>query len=72
VNRERKPRCPSCGGSDIRHSKPGGILDALMLACSRSPYRCRRCERRFYFNNSPGAPAPQQPVADQAAAGGER
>ncbi len=43
-----KLQCPRCHGSDIRHSLPRGILDSLMMAFGKKPYRCRRCERRFY------------------------
>ena len=41
-------RCPSCGGADVRHSLQRGIVDSFMKAIGRTPYRCRRCERRFY------------------------
>ena len=27
---------------------PRGFLDSVMMALGRKPYRCRRCERRFY------------------------
>ena len=43
-----KFRCPSCSGLDIRKSLPKGALDSIMLLFSRKPFRCRRCERRFY------------------------
>jgi hypothetical protein len=33
---------------DIRHSFPNGLLDSIMTSLGRKPYRCRRCERRFY------------------------
>ena len=28
------------------HSR--GLLDSIMTAFGKKPYRCRRCERRFY------------------------
>ena len=43
-----KIRCPSCGGADIRHSLPRGLLDSLMMAFGKAPFRCRGCERRFH------------------------
>jgi DNA-directed RNA polymerase subunit RPC12/RpoP len=43
-----KLRCPNCGGADIRHSLRRGILDWLMNVFDKAPFRCRRCERRFY------------------------
>jgi uncharacterized C2H2 Zn-finger protein len=49
---EQKLRCPNCHGADIRHSLPRGILDSIMLSFGRSPFRCRRCERRFYQNTA--------------------
>jgi DNA-directed RNA polymerase subunit RPC12/RpoP len=52
-------RCPSCGGADIRHSLPRGLLDSFMMAFGKTPFRCRRCERRFY--RSVAVPAPAGP-----------
>src|ERR1019366_2772813 len=52
-------RCPSCGGADIRHSLPRGLLDWFMMAFGKAPFRCRRCERRFY--RSVAVPAPAEP-----------
>ena len=70
---QQKLRCPSCGGADIRHSLPNGILDSMMLAFGRSPFRCRRCERRFYQNTALGMPAAPTPhPAEQASAETER
>jgi len=62
LNSESKPRCPGCGGSDTRRSRPGGVLDSMMLTLGRSPYRCRCCERRFYIHDTPSAPAAEPPV----------
>ena len=45
---QAKPRCPSCGGKDTRHSLPGGVLDAFMQMFRKHPFRCRNCRRRFY------------------------
>ena len=41
-------RCPSCSGADIRHSLPRGFLDSFMTMFGKAPFRCRRCDRRFY------------------------
>jgi hypothetical protein len=43
-----KFRCPGCGGLDVRHSLRRGAIDSLMLMFHRTPFRCRRCDRRFY------------------------
>ena len=43
-----KFRCPGCGGLDVRHSLRRGALDSLMMVFHRTPFRCRRCDRRFY------------------------
>jgi hypothetical protein len=48
LNSDEKLRCPSCGGVDVRHSQRRGLLDSLMSALHKEPYRCRFCQRRFY------------------------
>ena len=32
----------------MRRSLQRGIVDSVMKAMGKMPYRCRRCERRFY------------------------
>jgi hypothetical protein len=54
-------RCPSCGGADIRHSLPRGLLDSFMMALGKAPFRCRRCERRFHRHVA--IPLPVEPDA---------
>ena len=42
-------RCRKCGSKDIRRSKEGGVIDALVHAIfGRVPYRCRSCRARFF------------------------
>jgi hypothetical protein len=57
-------RCPSCGGPDVRHSLPRGILDSIMGVFHKTPFRCRRCERRFYSEEL----LPDEESEDQEAA----
>jgi DNA-directed RNA polymerase subunit RPC12/RpoP len=59
-----KIRCPSCGGLDVRHSLPRGILDSIMGVFHKTPFRCRRCERRFYSEEL----LPEEGSEDQDAA----
>ena len=42
------PRCPNCGGKDIRPSFAEGMRDSIMLFFQMTPFRCRACEKRFY------------------------
>ena len=56
-----KFRCPSCGGADIRHSLPRGLWDSFLMAFGKTPFRCRRCERRFYRHTA--TPALAEPEA---------
>jgi hypothetical protein len=37
---------------------PRGFLDSVMMAFGKKPYRCRRCERRFY---APFIPLEEEP-----------
>ena len=60
-----KFRCPSCGGLDIRKSRRGGPFDSIMLLFDRTPFRCRRCHRRFYSTRN------RQEAEAAAAAGHE-
>ncbi|MGD0778629.1 MAG: hypothetical protein ABSC05_38100 [Candidatus Solibacter sp.] len=61
MSADDKLRCPSCGGADVRHSLPRGLLDSLMMAFGKAPFRCRGCERRFYRH--PASPAQAEPEA---------
>jgi len=62
---EHKMRCPSCDGIDIRKSLPRGVMDTIMLQFSRKPFRCRRCERRFYANPDRPQPEPAVDIDEQ-------
>ena len=45
----QKKRCPNCFGTDTRPSYPGHLKDQLMKALFKmDPYRCRRCQKRFF------------------------
>jgi DNA-directed RNA polymerase subunit RPC12/RpoP len=61
MSADDKLRCPSCGGADVRHSLPRGLLDSFMMAFRKAPFRCRRCERRFYRHAA--IPSPAEPEA---------
>jgi hypothetical protein len=61
-----KIRCPSCGGADIRHSLPRGLLDSLMMAFGKAPFRCRGCERRFHRHVAAPAAAEAEVQAETA------
>lgn len=50
------PRCPSCGGADVRRSYPARG-DRVYVVFSCVPYRCRFCERRFYGVEQGSEPA---------------
>ncbi|MGA1998040.1 MAG: hypothetical protein ABSH45_19925 [Bryobacteraceae bacterium] len=41
-------RCPNCGGRDVRPSHTKGMLDRILAALRKKPYRCRACGRRFH------------------------
>jgi hypothetical protein len=41
-------RCPSCGGRDVRPSAHKGLLDTLLRAFHKRPFRCRGCSHRFH------------------------
>ncbi|MEO8592575.1 MAG: hypothetical protein ABI759_04565 [Candidatus Solibacter sp.] len=71
MNQARKPTCPACGGIDIRHSLPGGVLDSLMQVFRRAPHRCRCCEHRFYLATPPEIPEPRN-VPNQASPDAKR
>jgi len=48
----------------VRHSLPRGILDSIMGVFHKTPFRCRRCERRFYSEEL----LPDEESEDQEAA----
>ena len=48
TDRDETPRCPRCGGRDVRVSAIRGFIDSFMVAFGRSPFRCRACQCRFY------------------------
>ena len=66
MSSEGKKRCPSCGGSDTRHSVRNGLLDAFMQMFHKRPFRCRSCRRRFYGTDE-DAPPPDAEDQDDAA-----
>jgi len=41
-------RCPVCGWTDVRRSRPKGVVDGLVRMVGLVPYRCRSCGQRFY------------------------
>ena len=57
-------RCPRCGGRDVRSSMRRGLLDALMVALGRHPFRCRACQCRFHKSipEKPGGHPADNPV----------
>ena len=61
-------RCPNCGSKDTRKSYPRGLLDTIMIALNRSPYRCRRCHKRFIRKLKTREDWQEEQVAAEAAA----
>jgi len=50
---EKKPkythRCPKCGAGEIERSARRGPVERIRLLLARQrPYRCVKCEHRFY------------------------
>ena len=45
---KRKRVCPRCGSTDIRLASRSGLLAQFLQMFQLHPYRCRRCQRRFY------------------------
>jgi hypothetical protein len=41
--------CPYCGRADLRSSTRRGPLEWALSRLSILPYRCARCQRRFYL-----------------------
>jgi hypothetical protein len=42
------PRCWNCGFQDVRPAQPHWLLDAIARLSWLYPYRCDRCQMRFY------------------------
>jgi transposase-like protein len=42
------PKCPVCGGRNVRRSEPVGLEDKIRGMFHQSPFRCRSCQHRFY------------------------
>lgn len=40
--------CPACGHTAVVRSRSRG-LDGLLAITGRKPYRCRKCDKRFYY-----------------------
>jgi hypothetical protein len=42
-------RCPKCRGFEIERSSRKGLFErVLLLLAQQRPYRCLKCEHRFY------------------------
>jgi|SRR5215472_14768715 len=41
--------CPACRNARIRRSHRRGVLERMLSAIGRWPYRCRECGRRFFL-----------------------
>ena len=53
--------CPHCGGDDVRRSTSRGPREWALSRLSILPYRCVRCQRRFYLlRRGAGASRPGQ------------
>jgi hypothetical protein len=53
--------CPFCGASKFGRSRRKGLFERVILVLtSIRPYRCDRCERRFYC--WPGRPEQNRPA----------
>ena len=49
------PRCPNCGGQNVRPSLAIRLEDKLRGFFQYIPYRCRSCQHRFYKRPKPHA-----------------
>jgi len=47
--------CPSCGSTQVRPSRHFHWGDIFQNMRGRKPYRCRKCQFRFYTSESPEA-----------------
>jgi hypothetical protein len=43
-----RPRCPSCGWTDVRRSSAHHPADYMLSVIGLVPYRCRTCSERFH------------------------
>ncbi len=42
-------RCPECGAFEIERSSRRGVVERVRLLLARQrPYRCLKCDHRFY------------------------
>jgi hypothetical protein len=58
----RKTLCPRCGSSWVCRAYRIGLIERhLLRAFSLSPYRCDRCDRRFYRRSSSPLPKNRLP-----------
>jgi hypothetical protein len=56
--------CASCGGEDLRRSRRQTVFEAVRMAVGLYPFRCLRCESRFWvsvwlFSKLPFAKCPR-------------
>jgi hypothetical protein len=42
------PKCPNCGGQNVRPSQAIRLEDKIRALFHYSPFRCRTCQNRFY------------------------
>jgi hypothetical protein len=61
VLNSKRRSCPFCGATKFGRSRRKGLFERTILAVtSIRPYRCDRCERRFYCR--PGRPLENRPA----------
>ena len=41
-------RCHGCGSTNVRRSAPRSLAERLMILLLCRPYRCLRCDLRYY------------------------
>jgi transposase-like protein len=42
------PKCPICGGQNVRPAHPIRLEDKVRAWFKYTPFRCRSCQHRFY------------------------
>ena len=56
------PKCPNCGGQNVRSSQAIRLEDKLRAVFHFTPFRCRTCQHRFYTrakSHADGAASPE-------------
>ncbi len=60
------PKCPLCGGQNVRRSENIRFEDMVRGWFNYRPFRCRRCQHRFYKRfwklNDPATPDEAPPT----------